>query len=151
MFFTLYPSLPADAEDLIRRCDFPAMVDNPLRRLMFPRSGMDVDEEEIQWNIDALRVSLEGQEMKFCKVCTGDGEPVGFAGWTPPVGDRVKSAEATSGESEDVNEEKKGKGNTPPKSLDIAAWLDATKKFKAEKDRVLQGRKNMWRKSPLPG
>jgi hypothetical protein len=129
---------------------------------MFPRSGTDVDEEEIQWNIDALRVSLEGQEMKFCKVCTGDGEPVGFAGWTPPVGDRVKSAEATSGDSEDVDEEKKdketrqigqgrGKGNTPPKSLDIAAWLDATKKFKAEKDRVLQGRKNMWRKSPPPG
>jgi hypothetical protein len=165
MSFVLHPALPSDADVLIRNCDFPAMFDNPLRRLMFPCFNSYVDEtsweEEILWDIEGLRASLESQEMKFCKVCTDDGTPVGFAGWTPPVGDPVKSADVMSGHSEDVNDKQKdkenrknaqrrSKGNELPKSLDIGAWLAASKKFKAEKDRVLQGRKNMWRKFPLP-
>jgi ribosomal protein S18 acetylase RimI-like enzyme len=165
MSFTLYPALPSDAEVLIRDCDFPAMLDDPLRLLKFPRSGAAFSEEEIQWNLKALRVALKRPETKFFKACTGDGRPVGFAVWTVPVvEDQGKSAEATGGDDgEEVNGKKQNKelgkngqegekrgDEELPKSLDIDAWLDATKQFKAEKERVLQGRKNLYRKPPLP-
>jgi hypothetical protein len=163
MSFTLYPALPSDAEVLIRDCDFPAMIDDPLRLLIFPRSGAAFSEEEIQWNLEALRESLKRPETKFFKACTGAGRPVGFAVWTVPVvEDQGKSAEAT-GDGEEVNGKKQNKelgkngqegekrgDEELPKSLDIDAWLDATKQFKAEKERVLRGRKNLYRKPPLP-
>ena len=44
--FTISSVSFLDADQLIRECDFPAMLDNPLRLLMFPSSNPTTSEEE---------------------------------------------------------------------------------------------------------
>lgn len=80
--FTISSVSLLDADQLIREYDFPAILDNPLRLLMFPSSNPETSDKEIKWNIDGLKESLQSPEAIFRKVCTSDGIPIGFAGWT---------------------------------------------------------------------
>lgn len=172
MAFTLSPAVPSDAEVLVRNCEFPAMADNPLRLLMFPNPSPKTSEEEIVWMIDNLRNSLTRDHgMKFWKVCMADGMPVGFAGWTAPVLDEANSkkngaveeditspahpsTEETGlqiqGDRSRVITNEHGDGDAKkrplPGSLDIEMWFSISRKFAVEKERVLQGRKDIWRK-----
>ncbi|KAI1458824.1 acyl-CoA N-acyltransferase [Annulohypoxylon moriforme] len=125
-----------DAERLVRECDFPAMKDNPLHRLMFPSSCDESEEEEIKWEIEGLQDTLRTRLVDFRKVCLEDGTPVGFAGW--------------SLEQETVEERKEPTKvrthyNRPPSTLDIQSWREASRMLGKEKKRVLHGHQNIWR------
>ena len=133
----LSAAVPSDAEEMARECDFPAMQQNPLYRLNFPNSNPNDAEAEIQWMIKGLKESLSNQDMSFWKVCTEDGELMGFAGWTlsPSKADQ-------SGKNSAENNCTKA---IPPKSMDITTSREVTRRFAAEKKRVLQGREHIWR------
>ena len=80
--FTISSVSFLNANQLIRERDFPAMLDNPLRLLMFPSSNPTTSEEEILWKIDGLKESLQSPKIIFRKVCKGDELAIGFAEWT---------------------------------------------------------------------
>ena len=87
--------------------------------------------------------------MVFRKVCNEDGEPVGFAGWTVPRGTLASEMKSDDGGGKKCNGGKQqGHRNEPPQSLDIRTWVEVSKERMAERRRVLQGRENVWRKSP---
>lgn len=140
---------------------------------MFPHPSPKTSEEEIEWMIDNLKSSLTSDPgMKFWKVCIADGTPVGYAGWTAPVVDEANSkqngavGEGTAALAHPSTEEagfqdQKNKnrvmsknehaGGDPkkrplPGSLEVDMWLSASRKFAVEKMRILQGRKDIWRK-----
>ncbi|KAI1466500.1 acyl-CoA N-acyltransferase [Daldinia caldariorum] len=139
MSFTLSEVQVADAESLIRRCDFPAIQDDPLHRIMFPRSRPDNWESEIRWMANNLKNTLERGRSNFRKVCAEDGTPVGFAGWALEQSDTPQGVKAQS------NEKKDGSTIPDPDTLDMNAWLETSKMLREEKRRILHGRKNIWR------
>ncbi|KAJ9245751.1 hypothetical protein DTO271D3_4073 [Paecilomyces variotii] len=147
MKFTLSPVNADDAESLVRKCDFPAMRDNPLHLLMFPHSCEEMEEEEIKWTIEGLEKTLQTRSAGFRKVCLEDGTPVGFAGW---------SLEQTTQEGKTTNigavsEEREEPNKCPrrdywhPSTLDVKTWVGVSRMFRNEKKRVLENRKNIWR------
>jgi hypothetical protein len=148
MRFTLCTVNADDAELLIRKCDFPAMQDNPLRLIMFPYSCKETAEEEINWDIEGLRNTLISRSAGFRKVCLEDGTPVGFAGWSL----EQTTLKADISDSEDVLEDRKGPKKHPkqdywhPNTLDVEAWVKVSRLLRNEKIRVLYNRKNIWRK-----
>jgi hypothetical protein len=137
MPFTLSHVQVTDADSLIRKCDFPAIQDNPLHLIMFPRSCPGTWESEIRWMVNNLKHTLETQRSNFRKVCAEDGTPVGFAGWTIEQREAPRDIESRSSQKQDVNPD--------PDTLDVDAWLDVSKMFRVERKRVLHGRKNIWR------
>jgi len=140
MPFLLSPVSVSDAEILIRKCDFPAMQDNPLHMLMFPYSSRTTWESEMQWMIYNLKRTLEEKGINFRKVCTEDGTPVGFAGWTIEQSEHEKDIGVQS------RRKKQHEGlNHDPETLDVDTWLNVSKMFRDEKKRVLHDRKNIWR------
>jgi len=148
MLFTLSTVDADDAELLVRKCDFPAMRDNPLHLLMFPQSSKDTEEEEIKWTVEGLQDTLRRRPAGFRKVCLEDGTPVGFAGWsleqtTPQQG-------TSSGNVFEVQEMDPARcarrDYWHPNTLDVQTWVEVSKIFKTEKKRVLNNRKNIWRK-----
>lgn len=149
MSFTLLPALPSDAEALVRYCDYPAMRDNPLRLCMFPRSRTSLPEEERKWLADVLKKSLASPRMVFRKVCTKDGQPVGFAGWTIPYSTSESHVKSDGGGDKQGNRgEQRGHRNELPRSLDVETWMEVSKKRLEERRRVLRGREDIWRESP---
>ena len=119
---------------------------------MFP-SSPKASEEEILWNIDGLKESLQSPETNFRKVCTSDGILLGFAGWTIDKGYKNNSGILKGNNKEHPVELKPRKVKNIraklPGSLDVDAWATATKKFATEKQRVLQSLGMVWRKSIL--
>ncbi|KAJ6120162.1 hypothetical protein N7523_004442 [Penicillium sp. IBT 18751x] len=73
-----------DVDALVRKVEFPAHLDNPLRRLMFPRSTeqWNPKEDEIKWAIDGIYEAIDRENEMLYKACGGDGLPVGLIGWT---------------------------------------------------------------------
>ncbi|KAI0002642.1 hypothetical protein F4779DRAFT_603359 [Xylariaceae sp. FL0662B] len=141
MSFTLSHVQVADADILIRKCDFPAIQDNPLHRIMFPRSRPDTWESEMRWMVNNLKHTLEKEQSNFRKVCSEDGTPIGFAGWTLEQSKDSRVIEGASNsqkQDDDVN-------IPDPDSLDVEAWLDVSRMLKEERKRILHGRKNIWR------
>lgn len=136
---TLSQVSPDDAEALIRKCDHPAMRENPLRLIMFPSSSAEHEMEELEWRIADLRADLEANVLEFWKVSQGSGPPLGFAGWSleNPTSQNVLHAVT-------VQERRRC---WLPSHLNVGAWFDASAKLQAEKSRVLRGRNNIWRKS----
>ena len=151
--FTISSVSLLDADQLIRECDFPAMIDNPLRLLMFPSSDPVTSEEEILWKIDGLKKSLQSPEIIFRKVCKSDGTAVGFAGWRIDKGFK-KDGEVPAGNSKEhlveVNP-KKAKDNLAklPSRLDVHTWAAVSEQFAIEKRRLLQSLGTVWRKFSL--
>ena len=78
--FTISPVSFLDANQLIRECDFPAMLDNPLGLLMFTSQNCVMSEEEILWKIDGLEESLQDPKRIFRKICKGDGTAISLLG-----------------------------------------------------------------------
>ena len=149
--FTISSVSFLDANQLIRECDFPAMLDNPLRLLMFPSSNPTTSEEEILWKIDGLEESLQSPEIIFRKVCKGDGSAVGFAGWTVDQGFK-RDGEVPIYDNKECPvkvEPKKAKDNRAklPRSLNIHIWAAVSEQFAKEKQRVFQSLGMVWRKS----
>ncbi|KAI1803918.1 acyl-CoA N-acyltransferase [Daldinia bambusicola] len=139
MKFTVSEVQVADAESLIRKCDFPAIQDDPLHRIMFPRSCPDTWESEIRWMVKNLKNTLEREWSNFRKICAEDGTPIGFSGWTLEQSDVPQVIENQSSEQKDES------AIPEPDTLDMHAWLDTSKMLREEKRRILHGRKNIWR------
>lgn len=148
MRFTLCTVDADDAELLVRKCDFPAMQDNPLHLIMFPNSCKETEEEIMKWTVEALRETLITQPAGFRKICLEDGTPVGFLGWnleqTTPKGGTSNSG--------NVSKERRKPNNYPkrdywhPNTLDVEAWLGVSRLLRKEKIKVLCNRKNIWGK-----
>jgi hypothetical protein len=149
MRFTLSTVDADDAELLVRKCDFPAMRDNPLHLLMFPHSSQDTEEEEIRWTVEGLQDTLRIRPADFRKICLEDGTPVGFAGWSL---EQTTPEEGTNNSGDVLTEQEKEPNKCRrhdywhPKTLDVKTWVQVSKMFRREKIRVLHNRKNIWRK-----
>lgn len=81
MAFELAAVDPADAGDLVRQVDFPAMQDGPLYRLISPDPSTlteDAREEILQWYIDGLGNALKNETGNLRQLRTPEGKPVGF-------------------------------------------------------------------------
>jgi len=139
MLFTLSHVQVTDADSLIRKCDFPAIQDNPLHLIMFPGSRPETWESEIRWMVNNLKHTLEKQRSNFRKVYAKDSTPIGFAGWAIEQSEAPRDIESRRSQKQDDG------GNPDPDTLDVDAWLDVSKMFRAERKRVLHGRKNIWR------
>lgn len=86
MAFTLTAVDVADAEDLVRQVEFPAMQEGPWYRSMFPDASTftrDQRETIVQFYITSLQDALVQEGQNFRQVRTrggGEGVPVGFYG-----------------------------------------------------------------------
>ncbi|XPS78872.1 hypothetical protein M3J09_010874 [Ascochyta lentis] len=140
MTYTLCTVALSDLEELVRHCDHPAMQENPLHLTMFPNASQESSEEEIMWHVSSFRESFEKTPgAYFRKVCFNDGTPVGFALWTVD--------QACPGLHIGL---KDSRPEAPvPRSLDICAWREISRKLLAEKRRVLEGLENVWRLNVL--
>lgn len=131
----------ADAGDLVRRVDFPAMQEGPLYRLMFPESSNlaeDQREAIVQWHITGLQEALIQEQQNFRQIRTHEGIPVGFCGWTldhaqpskpPPVRPQLPPQEAPV-----------------PDTLKVHAWLEVSANIRVQRERALSGLQNVCRK-----
>ncbi|KAJ9299330.1 hypothetical protein DTO271G3_2952 [Paecilomyces variotii] len=114
---------------------------------MFPQSSEDTAEEEIRWTIEGLRETLQTRSAGFRKVCLADGTPVGFAGWSL----EQTTGESSTSDSGDDLKERKQRNNHPrpnywhPSTLDVKSWVDVSKIFRKERERVLENYKDIWR------
>ncbi|KAJ5831795.1 acyl-CoA N-acyltransferase [Penicillium riverlandense] len=135
MSFSLLHVQASDAERLIRECDFPAMLDNPIRLTMFPHSGPETQEDEIRWMTCNFKHSLEEDSSNFRKICTEDGTPVGFAGYA--VLNNTVQNKIQKGQVELHS-------NPEPETLDKDTWSEVSKMLMAEQNRVIHGQENIW-------
>lgn len=133
----------SDAEQLVRNCDFPAMRDNPLRLIMFPRSTKETEEVEIKWEIEGLRQTLKTKSAGFQKVCLQDGTPVGFAGWSIENTTALETDEVMGEPRDQVQDQKT---NWHPETLDVCTWIMISKILREERRRVFRDCNNVWRK-----
>lgn len=127
-----------DADALVRQCPFPAMRQDPLRKIMFPEANADSheEEEEIRWTVEGLKESLENESCYFRKVTFGSSY-VGFAVWTSESGRKRTRRKATS------NEKRK---SWNPAALDVEAWNQVSKRLREERLKVLLGQQHTWSK-----
>ena len=136
MSFSLTTVVASDAERLIRDCDFPAMQDHPIRLTMFPRSCPETQEEEIRWMANGFRNALEKDSSNYRKVCTDDGTPVGFAGWSLLNSSAARDDHSQGGQT--------GVHNPDPETLDMDTVSKVSKMLKEEQDRIINGRCDIW-------
>jgi len=127
----------SDADALVRQCQFPAMRQDPLRKIMFPEANTDSyeEEEEIRWTVEGLKESLENKSCYFRKVTFGSSY-AGFAVWTLESGGEGTRQKAIS------NEKRK---SWNPAALDVEAWNQVSKRLREERLKVLLGQQNIWR------
>ena len=151
--FTITSVSFSDADQLIRQCEYPAMLNDPLRLLMFPSPNPIISEEEISWRIHRLEKSLRNSQLIFRKICKSDGIGVGFAGWTVDKG--LHRDGETSLDDNKVRlvagKPEKATDNPVrlPGGLDVHAWAAVSDQIAKEKQRVLQSLGMVWRKSVL--
>ncbi|CAC9884806.1 unnamed protein product, partial [Aureobasidium pullulans] len=142
-----------DAEALVRQCQFPAMRQDPLRKIMFPNLDSEIygekekekeeeeeeEEEEIVWTIEGLQESLENKSCYFRQVTYGS-DCVGFAVWTlEPSGDRATRRQ----KSKPTPLKKRESWN--PAGLDVEAWNQVSMRLREERQRVLLDQPKVWR------
>lgn len=120
-----------EIDDIVRHIDFPAMQTGPLYRCMFPSTkeitGAQRD-EIIRWYSEGLRDALRRQTDRFIQVCTPEGTPLGFCGWT--IGSLQRSDDVGRPTSRDAQ-------SPLPELLDLSAWLSLSRDLKKERDRIL--------------
>ncbi|KAI0530105.1 hypothetical protein GGR58DRAFT_508820 [Xylaria digitata] len=124
----------ADAADLVKQVDFPAMRDGPLYRLMFPDpSTLPGDQREaiLQWYIAGLEEALMKEKQNFRQIRTQEGIPVGFCGWTL-YGPHPSEARP-------VPPQLPRPQNPLPETLNFQAWHRASTDLRAERERALAG------------
>lgn len=91
MAFSISPVETEDVDLLVPKVEFPAHQDNPLCRLMFPRSK-EQREDQIRWTIDGLLETVHQEDEALYKACGEDGSPVGLIGWTTSPGAFAKGS-----------------------------------------------------------
>lgn len=149
MELSISPVETEDVDLLVRRVEFPAHQDNPLYRLMFPRSTeqhWEQREDEIRWSIDGLLETVHQEDEALYKAYGEDGSPVGLIGWTTSPGAFAKgmSRDCTHGGpvvksgAREVGKLKIRNSFTPP-SLDVTSWLGISKRLREERQRVIRG------------
>jgi hypothetical protein len=135
MSYTLHSVALSDIEDLVRYCDHPAMQENPLHMTMFPTASPESREEEIMWHVSSFLDSFEKSSgAYFRKVCHNGNTPVGFALWS--LDQTCLSLRKESRPEVKV-----------PRSLDVCAWRELSRRLSSERQRVLKGLDNVWSKS----
>ncbi|KAL4955184.1 hypothetical protein BDW69DRAFT_123892 [Aspergillus filifer] len=151
---SISPVKLADIDTIARNIVYPAFKDDPLQRVSFHQPTVErMEDEEVAWHRDSLADALrQGGEILFkaCACdCAGDGaggaQIVGVIGWTlqPGVSNEmlvVRNGAPGSG----INSRRKGQTNTntdidtaAPASLNVAAWLCASRALREERERVL--------------
>lgn len=154
MYYQLSDVSINDAEALVRQCQFPAMRQDPLRKIMFPSLDSEnygekeeEEEEEIVWTIEGLQESLQNKSCYFRQVTYGS-DCVGFAVWTlEPSGDRATRRQ----KSKPTPLKKRESWN--PAGLDVEAWNQVSMRLREERQRVLLDQPKVWSKStsvPVP-
>lgn len=135
-----------DAEALVRQCQFPAMRQDPLRKIMFPNLdsetyGQKEEEEEIVWTIEGLQESLQNKSCHFRQVTYGS-DCVGFAVWTlESSGDRATRRQKSKPTPLEKRE------SWIPAGLDVEAWNKVSMRLREERQRVLLDQQKIWSKS----
>lgn len=148
MSFTLSEASVSDAEGIARHVEVPAMQNGPLYRTMFPRSDAITGkqkEEIIRWYVEMLEDALQDRWESLWKVCSVDGTPVGFCGWT--IIERENQVEAKDSQrNERPKEEKRKKAEWIPETIDMDGWITVSKALRTERDRALKSLDNICRK-----
>lgn len=132
----------SDVEILIRQCEFPAMRNDPLRKIMFLNEETNTqgeNEEIIRWTAEGLQESLKKELCYFRKVTSSSGSYVGFAIWTLEASSEITRPRAMLD---------KRRESWNPVSLDVGAWLEVSKNLREERLRILHGKRNIWSKPP---
>lgn len=146
MALTISPVKTEDINLLVRKVEFPAHQDNPLYRLMFPRSKeqhWEEKEDEIKWTIDGLLETVHQEDEVLYKACGEDGLPVGLIGWTTSPGasatgvDCTHSGPVVKSGARGVAKLKNRNSFNPP-SLDVTSWLGISKRLREERQRVIR-------------
>ncbi|CAH0053940.1 unnamed protein product [Clonostachys solani] len=121
----------------VRSIDYPAMQDGPLYRIMFNAILRDEERENIvKWHTVSMeRAFYSGTYL--CKACVVDGTPLGFAGWALD--------NTTICSKPDQPKKSSKEGNYLPDTLDITAWLKASKALMNERKRILSNLNNVLR------
>ncbi|KAM6514117.1 hypothetical protein FALCPG4_015279 [Fusarium falciforme] len=147
MSFTLSEASVSDAEGIARHVEVPAMQNGPLYRTMFPRSDAITGtqkEEIIRWYAEMLEDALQDRWESLWRVCSVDGTPVGFCGWTIIVREHQVGAK-DSQTNERPKEEKRKKAVWFPEAIDMDGWITVSKALRTERDRALKGLDNICR------
>ncbi|KAI0525793.1 acyl-CoA N-acyltransferase [Xylaria bambusicola] len=135
----------SDAQDIGHHVEVPAMQNGPLYRTMFPQFNtlIEAQREQItRWYIEMLENAFQAREERFLKVCSVNGTPVGFCGWT--VIEQSYDRQQT-GEPRKKEREKARKASWLPDTLDIDGWVALSNDLKAERYRVLKDLDNICR------
>jgi hypothetical protein len=129
----------ADADSLVRYCQFPAMRHDPLRAIMFPKANSEPynEEEEIKWTIEGLEESL-GNKSCYIRKVTYQSIRVGCAIWTMETdGNKIRQRTTLTKQRE----------SWYLKGLDVDAWHLIPSRLREEHRRVLQNQKDILSKS----
>lgn len=124
---------PSDAEPLVREVDYPAIKTHPLFRAMFPHIH-PASEEVIQWYIDGCKEAI-AEDQDFRKAVTPSGRIVGFCALSS---NDMEYPKASTGD--------KGAPPPLPAGLDVRAWMDISRKLRAERNRVTADLGDAYRK-----
>ncbi|KAL3423245.1 acetyltransferase [Phlyctema vagabunda] len=114
------------------------MRQDSLQKIMFPKAYANSceEEEQIWWTVEGLQESLENGSCYCRKIAIDSDCYAGFAVWTLDYSsEETKQTKASSKKHESWN----------PKSLDIKAWSQNSKRLREERERVLRGQANIWR------
>lgn len=158
MSFLLSEVTIADAENIARYVEVPAIQTGPLFRTMFPSHTTMTEmqqEEVVQWYTEMLSDAVQAQEERLLKACSTDGVCVGFCGWT--------IAKRSSKDSDDHSTDNqttmtnKGEGGAVtkkeswlPQTLDIDSWIMASKALRMERERALRDHNDICRQFSQP-
>ncbi|KZF23744.1 hypothetical protein L228DRAFT_246589 [Xylona heveae TC161] len=149
MEFSISPVKTEDVDLLVRKVEFPAHQDNPLYRIMFPRSiehQWEQREDEIRWMIDGLLEAVHQDDESLYKVCGVNGLPVGLIGWTTSPGAFAKGINGgdcsqtnlTNKSASEQGTREQNQNSWVPPNLDVLSWLSISKKLREERQRVLR-------------
>ncbi|EFR01222.1 hypothetical protein MGYG_04226 [Nannizzia gypsea CBS 118893] len=139
MAISISPVQPGDVDFLTRKVEYPAHLDGPLYRVMFPHSQKlrwEEEEDEIRWTADAILEAIHREDEVLYKACGDDGLPVGLIGWTTSAGASAEFIQG--GRAVKPGVRKKRAGTAPPSTLDMNTLLAISKRLREERRRVLQ-------------
>lgn len=131
-----------DAEDIVRKIDFPAMQGSPLYRLMFPSWAEATEAQQneiIQWYAEGLKDAMRRKTDNFLQMRAADGTPLGFCGWAMERRRAVVKSNA-------------GQQTTRqplPEILDLPAWISVSRDLRKEREQVLRELDEVCRELPL--
>jgi len=147
-----------DADGLIRRCQHPAMAEDPLQKIMFPALEAGDEEECILWEVQGMQETLCQSDAKVWRIASAEDMYLGVAIWlydgklyatsdtalstaTPSAGKQVGFSRTARGMGQTVRE-----GRAAPRALRSGEWLAVSRILREERRRVLEGCHNVMRR-----